>query len=403
MRVKVLLSEGSSLSARQTITALGLAGYRVGVCDPDPICIGRFSRFVKKTYRCPNFNEHPMEYVHFVDGICRKHGYQVMIPVHEQAYLFARYRHLFHANLALADFSAFQQIQGKVSFARTLQRLDIPQPDFVVLSDLRQARGMENYPYYLKTNYGTAGQGVWRVENPESGVKILEDLEGRGVADQNQFMIQREVRGDLCQVQAVFDRGELIACHCTQTRGESIGGGHAARMGVEHPKVRQYMQKLGATLNWSGPLALDYIDDPRTDGPFFIEANPRLVEPMNACLSGIDFADLTVKIALGERPEPMTAQTGVRSHSLMAILLARASNGCSRRALLQTIHQAVRRRGIFADSHEDLTPFGSDPLSVIPFLFVLIRLLIDPRKAAAISRKTVNNYSLNFKTIKKLE
>ena len=403
MRLKVLLSEGSSLSARQTITALGMAGYDVGVCDPDPMCIGRFSRFVSRFFRCPNFNDHPLEYVNFIDGIYRTHNYQVMIPVHEQAYLFARYRQLFRANVALADFASFQQVQGKISFARTLQKLDIPQPEYRVLNDLAQISEIEKYPFYLKTNYGTAGQGVWRIENLEKGMKVRKDLGSLDLSGQNQLMVQHEVRGDLCQVQAVFDRGNLVACHCTQTRGESIGGGHAARTGIDHPQVRQYVKKLGAALQWSGPIALDYIYDTQRDDPSFLEANPRLVEPMNACLSGVNFADLTVRVALGERIETMTGRTGVRSHSLMAILMAKANSGCSRWTLVKTLAQAAAGRGVYSDSREDLTPVGRDWLALIPSLFVLIRLLIDPRKASTISKKTVNNYSLSFKTIETME
>ena len=35
---RILLSEGSSLSAREAITALGLAGCTVDLCDPNPFC-----------------------------------------------------------------------------------------------------------------------------------------------------------------------------------------------------------------------------------------------------------------------------------------------------------------------------------------------------------------------------
>jgi hypothetical protein len=45
---RVLVSESSSLSAQEAITALGMAGHQVGVCDPDPLCLGRFSRFVTR-------------------------------------------------------------------------------------------------------------------------------------------------------------------------------------------------------------------------------------------------------------------------------------------------------------------------------------------------------------------
>ena len=35
----VLMSEGSSLSARESLTALGLAGYHVEVVDPNPLAL----------------------------------------------------------------------------------------------------------------------------------------------------------------------------------------------------------------------------------------------------------------------------------------------------------------------------------------------------------------------------
>ena len=50
---KILLSEGSSLSSREAITALGLAGHRVELVSSDPMCLGRFSRFVSRVHRAP--------------------------------------------------------------------------------------------------------------------------------------------------------------------------------------------------------------------------------------------------------------------------------------------------------------------------------------------------------------
>ena len=34
--VRILFSEGSSTNAREMITTLGLSGYRVELCDPNP-------------------------------------------------------------------------------------------------------------------------------------------------------------------------------------------------------------------------------------------------------------------------------------------------------------------------------------------------------------------------------
>ena len=58
--IRILLSEGSRLSARQTITALGRCGYTLDVCDPNPLCISRFSRFVRRYYRYPAVGTDPL-------------------------------------------------------------------------------------------------------------------------------------------------------------------------------------------------------------------------------------------------------------------------------------------------------------------------------------------------------
>ena len=69
---RVLVSEGSSLSAREAITALGMAGHRVGVCDPDPLCLGRFSRFVTHYYRRPPIGKAPWACLNSVFGLVAK-------------------------------------------------------------------------------------------------------------------------------------------------------------------------------------------------------------------------------------------------------------------------------------------------------------------------------------------
>src|SRR5450755_1822102 len=128
--IRILLSEGSSLSARQTITALGLCGYTIDVCDPNPLCISRFSRFVRHIYRCPAVGTDPLGYLDFVLQQLTQERYDVLLPVHEQAFLFAKVRDRLPVGVgvALAAFDAFLQVQGKVAFAGLMERLSLPQP-----------------------------------------------------------------------------------------------------------------------------------------------------------------------------------------------------------------------------------------------------------------------------------
>jgi predicted ATP-grasp superfamily ATP-dependent carboligase len=403
--IRILLTEGSSLSARQTITALGQCGYTLDICDPNPLCISRFSRFVRHYSRCPVAGTDPLGYLEFVLRHLGRNHYDVLLPVHEQAFLFAKVRDRLPdgVHTALAPFDAFLEVQGKVAFARLMQRLSLPQPTTHIVRSRAELELLDHFPCYLKTDYGTAGQGIWRVTDKGERDRAALTLEQQGLlGGTHEIVVQQETSGTLCQAQAVFTHGHLLAAHCTQTRGVSVGGGHAARMGVDHPPVRDHLVTLGQALKWHGPLALDYLFDEATGTPTYIECNPRLVEPMNATLSGVNLADLTVRVALGEEgasAAPRSGQPGIRSHSLMALLLGVANHGASRWEVLHTIAEDMRGRGIFAQSKEDLTPLGSDPLSLIPLGVVTVQLLLRPRAAHHIATGAVNAYSLTAATV----
>src|SRR5512138_3024231 len=107
---RILLPEGSSLSAREAIAALGPLGYRIDVCDPNPLCISRFSRFVHRFYRSPVLGHAPVGYLRFVLRLVSSTRYDVLLPIHEQAFLFARVVAQLtpHVGLAVAAFDAFE-------------------------------------------------------------------------------------------------------------------------------------------------------------------------------------------------------------------------------------------------------------------------------------------------------
>ena len=127
---KILLSEGSSLSAREAITALGLAGHQVELMSSAPLCLGRFSRFVSRVHRSPASGTDADGYLAAVLEVVRTRLIDALLPVHEQAYLLAAARKRLPADLgiALAAFTAFEQVQSKASLAELLARLDVPQP-----------------------------------------------------------------------------------------------------------------------------------------------------------------------------------------------------------------------------------------------------------------------------------
>ena len=123
--MRILLSEGASTSAREAITALGLRGHHVEVCDPDPHCLGRFSRFVRKFHRCPPLGADPQGYLAFILERISGGQFDVLLPIHEQGLLFAKVRDARsrrHVAVALPSFDSYLRAHNKIGFSRDPDR-----------------------------------------------------------------------------------------------------------------------------------------------------------------------------------------------------------------------------------------------------------------------------------------
>lgn len=400
-RITILLSEGSSTNAREVISALGPLGYVLDVCDPNPMCLVRFSRYVRKVHRSPVSGSDPMGYLRFVQERLRAQPYDVLLPVNEQAYLFSWARRHLSAltGLAIADFPAFARVQTKANFHDLLDELGLPQPVTLrarTWPEIEASLGSIAFPCYLKTSYGTASTGVWRIERADDVNAAKVGLRRQGLPDsQTDVLIQEAAAGVFEQSHAVFDRGRLAALHCTRRIREGAGGGAAVKVGVDRPIVRSHFERLGKELEWHGGLSIDYFWNEETGRPSYIDANPRITEPMNAVVNGLNVADMQVRLSLGERPPPRaSAQVGRRSHNAIQALLGVASRDRSHAAVIQEAMRVALRLGPYSNSREGMTPIWRDPPSALPVAVVLIALLLNPDNAARLASMTIGNYSL---------
>jgi predicted ATP-grasp superfamily ATP-dependent carboligase len=400
---KVLLSEGSSLSARETITALGLAGQNVELLSSDPNCLGRYSRFVTAVHPAPPSGGDPSGYLAAMLRVIKDRRIDVLIPVHEQAYLFAAQRELIPADVgvALASFQSFEQVQSKERFAALLSQLKVPQPqtDMRPLTDLG-ARD-QAFPFFVKTAFGTASEGVWRIENETQKRSLIATLTRQGTKE---VVVQSEVGGELERAQTVFDRGRLVAFHTYRQLARGPGGGDVLKVGVTRPHAIAHIEKIGAALQWHGALAFDYLLEDGTDLPLFIDANPRLVEPMNALSSGVDLAGALLAVSLGTSPARQAAgKAGVVTRLGMMGLFDAAARRGRRTDVIREAMLLATASGRYRGTIEELTPLRTDRASAIPLIAVAFRLLVSPKSAARMTVDTVRNYSLTSETIGRLQ
>lgn len=400
---KILLSEGASLSAREAITALGLAGHRVELMSHDPLCLGRFSRFTDRVHVAPASGADPDGYLAAVLDVVKRRAIDALLPVHEQAYLFAAARKQLPSGLgiAVADFAAFEQVQSKANLAELLARLSVPQPATEVVRSAAEFAADRPLPFFVKAAFGTASTGVWRVGDARQRDALLVRLERQG-AFAERLLVQAAVTGTLERTQAVFDRGRLIACHIYRQIAEGPGGGDVLKLSIVRKDVRDIVERIGQALRWHGALSFDYISDDAAT-PYFIDANPRLVEPMNAWFSGVDLAGALLQLSLGATPKPQGAgRAGVSTRlGLMGLMDAARRRG-RRHDILTEIARLATGSGRYRGAREELLPLWTDRCCAIPWAVVLPRLLRDPQAAAKFSQSTVAAYSLTPQAIHRL-
>ena len=401
---KILLSEGSSLSAREAITVLGLTGHRVELVSSEPLCLGRFSRFVRRVHRLPASGADPDGYLAGVLDIVKARAIDALLPVHEQAYLFAAARKRLPSRLgiALADFEAFEQVQSKAGLADLLARLGVPQPATTVVRSAGELAAARDFPFFVKAAFGNASAGVWKVKDEHQRDALLSRFE-RNNAFAEGLLVQSALSGALERTQAVFDRGRLVACHIYRQVAEGPSGGDVLKLSVVSAEVREIVEKIGHALHWHGALSFDYIRDDATKTPNFIDANPRLVEPMNAWLSGVDLPGALLQVSLGQTP-PVQAdgRAGVSTRLGLMGLLDAARQRQRRRDVLLEICRLATSTGRYRGTREELVPLWTDPYVVIPLAAVITRLLRAPEAAARVSQTTVAAYSLTPQAIHRL-
>ena len=303
--------------------------------------------------------------------------------------------------LAVADISAFNRLQTKSAFMLFLDEIQLPHPltQFAdTWPEIEKAASQFIKPFYVKTSYGTASTGVWRIEEKKDLSELKAQLDEQSLLDgQTEFLIQASAPGNFEQSHAIFDHGRLIALHCTRRLLEGTQGGAAVKIGVNRPVIREHFKKIGQYLSWHGSLSIDYFWNEQTGQPSYIDANPRITEPMNAVVNGINLADLQVQLSLGKEISTLPAvQSVLKSHSVLYSILGAAGRRFSRLDIIRTMVQVVFKKGIYHGSQEGMTPIPQDIPSILPLAIVFLTLLLNPQNERNLALKTIANYSLGL-------
>jgi glutathione synthase/RimK-type ligase-like ATP-grasp enzyme len=371
--MRIILSDGSGLTSRQTAGRLGELGHEVELLSSSKLCLSRFTRHVRAVHPVPNFGADPFGWFDAAMKIARARRADLLFPTQEQVTILSAQQTRLTVPTIVPPFSALRRVQDKISAWRTLAAIGAPQPPTVEIGDAADLGRVASFPVFVKRSVSTASSGVRRAGTPKD-LAVAANALGLGSVD---LIAQAQVDGPLAMVQAVAERGRLVACHANLRIKEGVGGGAAIKQSVAVPGLVDLLDRLVASLGWHGGLSMDVILT--RDAPTIIDVNPRLVEPANAFFAGVDLVGAMLDCAAGGTAQFRPAgRAGVRSHQALLAILGAAERTGSRRAVLSEAIDAFALRGACLGSQEELTPIAGDPIAAVPVVAACLATIVAP-------------------------
>ena len=236
-----------------------------------------------------------------------------------------------------------------------------------------ELRAAVRFPCVVKTSIGTASRGIWFVRDPEGLTQTLQELDASD-AFADEVLVQDLIAGATEKAQGgIFARQAALAFMPISRYAAGTGGGRSDQAKVATSAGAQPSpQQSGHGSVGIGALSVDYISSRRGIlSRSFIDCNPRLVEPMSACLAGLDLVELLLDLTRRKNARACYRAALPRAERISA--MQAFPLGCGPRGrwtrgeiFFSECVDAVRitvlafGRGPYADSVEELTPVRRD-------------------------------------------
>ncbi len=222
-----------------------------------------------------------------------------------------------YTHITSPDYPVFLRAADKLNLMQYCMKNNLPSPRTYDLNDatLEDIPNMLEFPVIVKPNRGLGAIGVERYNSFDElviGYRKLKAAHGNLIVQE--FIPQDG--GMQYQAEAFVDaNGRVKVCMVIlKPRFFPVNGGTStANVTIRHPDIEKTTVDLLEGLNWKGAADVDFILDPRDNTAKILEINPRVTAGIKiGFTAGIDYADLHIKLALGQDiPEITEYKLGV--------------------------------------------------------------------------------------------
>jgi protein-tyrosine-phosphatase/predicted ATP-grasp superfamily ATP-dependent carboligase len=307
----VLVLDGHSRAALETLQSLGRAGMQVDLAAEVQNCLAMHSRYVSRKLQQPSHGS-AADFKAWLGKQDKLRNYALIVPATETSLLAVRQLDENDPLRRKAVIPGDQALEVALDKEKTWQlahQLGVPTPSRVLLSTLSEIEQVKQFPVVLKPTHSkvmvdgalrTLAVAVVKSESerqeqlrrwlPVTAVQQQEYISGRGVG-----------------VEFLFSRGKKV-WHFAHERVHEYpltGGASSYRRSINPPAAMlRDAEKLLTSLNWHGVAMVEFKMDAKSQY-WLMEINPRLWGSLALSIdAGVDFPLGLLQIARGNEPAP---------------------------------------------------------------------------------------------------
>lgn len=313
----VLVTDGHWRKTLALVRSLGGKGVRVAVGERTFLNTSFFSKYCSRRIVYPSPRRYPDQFIEFILKEIKKNHYECLFPMEEETLLLlAKHQSEIskYTYLLIPDLKKIEFVRDKGNLLRFAEAHGIPIPKTFYeppTPTLPPWGGGEGEGYVIKPRISSGSFGIAYVKRREDLVPLYQRVHERYPFPLIQEWIPDG--GGIFGFSALFDGASNMKAafiHRKLRMYPVQGGPSTLREGVEHPQIMELGFSLLKSLNWKGVAMVEFKVDPRDGIPKLMEVNPRFWGSLHlAVASGVDFPYLILKMARGERFEPVLHYT----------------------------------------------------------------------------------------------
>lgn len=313
---------GDHIQALGIIRSLGKRGIPVYLLNDKSLCIGRFSRHLRRFIKTPNISDEA-EFVSFMVKLAKEKHVKdwVLMPTNDAAvYVISRNREILerHYKVPIPHWNIIKYAYNKRMTYTLAKKIEVPVPETIypqnldMLSDINITfpviiKGINGYNFYKRTKVKAIKVNS-KVELINAYKKLLPAVKP------SETMIQEIIHDDfhdyVYSFCSFFKNGEVIAFWIGRKIREhpmDFGTGTFAES-IYIPEIRELGTCILKAMNYYGVSEIEFKRDKR-DGKFkLLEINARTwLWHSLAMRCGVDFPYILYKDAIGENVSPITS------------------------------------------------------------------------------------------------